>query len=347
MSMLAFRLEGPERVALRRLPRPVPQSGELLLRVGASAFCHSDVHHVEATLHPPGMEVPVTMGHELAGWVEELGAGVNAPKPGTPVAVYLAHGCGACTPCSLGEEHLCDAGLRVPGVHFDGGMAEFVVVGASNVVDASGLDLGVAAALTDAGVTAHHSIGFGLTAIGVRNRVLVIGVGGLGHLAIQILRALTDAEVVAVDLDATRLDLARRLGAHAAYLASEIDDVFEPGGVDAVFDFVGAPATIATSCTAVRREGALVVAGLAGGSVTLVAGQMLPTIGPTAPRGTNVVFPTLGARSDLAAVLELARQDRITVQYSSYPLERADEALRDVRASRVLGRAVVMPEGHR
>ena len=343
--MRAFQLDGRERVSLRNVPRPSPRPGEVVLRVAASAFCHSDVHHLEATLHPPGMDLPVTMGHEFSGWIEELGAGVSGPEIGALVGVYLAHGCGSCAPCCRGEDHLCDTGLRVPGVHFDGGMAEFVVVRADNVVDASGLEPGVVAALTDAGVTAHHSIRLGLSAIGVRDRVLVIGVGGLGHLAIQILRACTDADIVAVDIDAARLDLARRLGAADAVLASEVDQVLGAETIDAVFDFVGSPSSVATGCRVVRRGGALVVAGLAGGVVSLVAGQAPPVVGTAAPRGTSVVFPTLGARSDLAAVIELARSGRISVECVSYPLERAAEALADVRAGRVLGRAVVRPPG--
>jgi propanol-preferring alcohol dehydrogenase len=192
-------------------------------------------------------------------------------------------------------------------------------------------------------VTAHHSVALGITAIGVRNRVVVVGVGGLGHLAIQILRALTDAEVVAVDRDPARLELAGRLGATAVILASEVDDVLGAESVDLVCDFVGSSETVATGCRAVRRGGALVVAGLGGGSVTMVAGQDSTTIGASVPRGATVVFPTLGARSDLAAVVELARRQRIHVEYTTYPLGRAADALSDVRAGNVLGRAVVVP----
>lgn len=340
--MRAFRLLGRERAALQTVPRPVPGPGEALLRVGASAFCHSDVHHFESTLRPAGMNLPVTMGHELAGYVEALGVGTDGPAVGSAVAVYIAHGCGRCPACSNGEDIYCDEGFGVPGVHFSGGMAEYVVVRAGNLVDAQGIDSTTAAVLTDAGVTAHHAVAHGLRTVGSGGRAMVIGIGGLGHIAIQILRARGEAEILAIDVDSAHLELAIRLGAHEAYLAEDLESRCARRSVDVVYDFVGSTESLTAALRAVRPGGMLVVVGLGGGSLELAQGQPRGAwLG--IPRNTTVVGSLLGTRADLEAVLEMARRSMLCVVSRTYSLDQAGRALEDVRAGRIVGRAVVVP----
>src|SRR3954454_3252795 len=259
MWMKAFRLVGPGRAELVDVPRPDPGPGEVELRVLAAGVCRTDL----GLMRKGGAAAPpVTLGHEIVGEVAAHGPGARAPALGTRVAVYELIGCGDCPACARGEDNLCrTAPPQVPGVTRDGGMAEHVVVPARNVIDIGALDPAEAAPLPDAGMPALHAIERGRPSLHRGATAVVIGIGGLGHLALQILAATTDTQTIAVDVDAERLELARSLGAARGVRAGDTatQDILKTGPVDAGFDFVGSQATLDLAAQVTGRGGAIIV----------------------------------------------------------------------------------------
>src|SRR5690606_21153569 len=214
-------LTDPGSAAVREVDDPEPGPGEVLLKVSGAGVCHSDLHilHAEEALFP----TPMTLGHEVAGTIRGIGDGVTGWDEGTPVLVHPVWGCGRCRQCVLGAENYCEAHPRStvpgPGLGRDGGMADLVAVPARHLVPLGDLDLVEAAPLTDAGLTPYHAISLSRSRIAASSTVVVIGIGGLGHLAVQILRATSGATIVALDTDDGRLELATALGAHRTLMS--------------------------------------------------------------------------------------------------------------------------------
>ena len=202
------------------VPDPQPGPGQVLVRVGATGICHSDLHVIhEFDAGVFNAELPFTLGHESAGWVESLGPGATGLDVGEAVAVYGPLGCGFCARCQTGDENICDRLGELPGAGWglgvDGGMATYMVVDrARQLVPIGDLDPVLAAPLTDAAVTPYRAIRRSLDSLGPGSVAVVVGIGGLGHLAVQILRAITATTVVAVDAKPAALALASSLGAH-------------------------------------------------------------------------------------------------------------------------------------
>jgi propanol-preferring alcohol dehydrogenase len=340
--MQAFRLTGPHATALTTVPQPEPRPGEVLVRVGAAGVCHSDLHIIDAP-DALGMPVPVTLGHEIAGWIDALGAGVGGLSRGEAVAVYGIVGCGTCIACLAARDNEC---RRVPpggiGLSRDGGMAEYLVVPARQVIPIGDLDVAQAAPLTDAGLTPYHAIVLTRRSLRPGATCVVIGVGGLGHMAVQLLAATTAARIVAVDVRETALGVARRAGAHET-IPSNADAVARirglvgpaPGGADVVLDFVGAQATVDIARAVVSTGGDIAIVGLAGG--------MLPVGFGAVPFEARLVVPFWGTRAELAEVIALARAGRISATIARFPLAEAQSAYDALREGKVEGRAVVIP----
>ncbi|HQV59060.1 MAG TPA: alcohol dehydrogenase catalytic domain-containing protein, partial [Ilumatobacteraceae bacterium] len=186
------------------VPQPDPGPGQVLLKVAAAGLCHSDLHVLEFDEGVMNAELPFTLGHENAGWVEALGPGATGFEIGQPVAVYGPLGCGRCAHCQTGDESICDNGASMPGAGWglgvDGGMAPYMVVDSTRQLAPLGdLDPILAAPLTDAAVTPYRAIRRSLDVLTPGSFVLLMGVGGLGHLAVQILKALCPSTIIAVD----------------------------------------------------------------------------------------------------------------------------------------------------
>src|SRR3954453_3999415 len=222
--MQAIRLTAWEQPArLVDVPTPEPGPGEVLLRVAGAGLCHSDLHLMHWPAGALPYALPFTLGHEAGGVVAALGPGADGPDPGTPVLVYGPWGCGRCAACSLGAEMLCEGERRGRGAGLgrDGGLAEYVVVPSARLtLPLDGLDPGAAAPLADAGLTPYHAIRRALGLLAPGTSAIVIGVGGLGHVAIQLLKALSAARVVAVDRRDAALALASDSGADAVLPAA-------------------------------------------------------------------------------------------------------------------------------
>lgn len=344
MKALQYRIVGaaPEVV---EIPTPAPGPGEVRLKVTAAGACHSDswlmglpAEAVEA------FGLPLTLGHEGAGVVDKLGEGVVGVQVGDSVAVYGPWGCGYCYNCSLGKENYCEnaaaLGIRPPGLGAPGAMAEYLIADDSrHLVPLGDLDPVQNVALTDAGLTPYHAIKASLERLAPGSIAVVIGAGGLGHVAIQILRAITASRVIALDLAEDKLELAKHVGAHEVFLsdAAAADNVrgVAPRGVDAVFDFVAIQPTIDLGQAILRGEGHQVLVGVGGGTAN---------VGMTAaPYDSSIRGPYWGSRSELFEVLELARRGLVTVETEVFGLDDAPEAYRRLHDGTLRGRAVVVP----
>ncbi|XKH52431.1 NAD(P)-dependent alcohol dehydrogenase [Citricoccus nitrophenolicus] len=329
------------------VPVPVPGAGEVLVAVEAAGLCQSDLHLMDGRAGDFPFDLPFTLGHEIAGRVAELGAGVDESWRGRSVAVYAIHSCGTCRSCRAGRENYCRAltGAIGPGIGHDGGLAEYVLVrDLRQLVPADGIDAVSLAPLTDAGLTAYHAIRTNLEAVGGGaevGAVLVIGVGGLGHLAVQILQATTSARVVAVDPRAEARDSALAHGADRAHAALDDAVAEHPReGFDLVLDFVGIPDTAETALTALAPGGTLVLVGSGGAEAAVGKNRGLN-------RGWSVSAPFWGPRVDLERVIDLAARGRLGAETEVWDLERVPEAYDRLRQGRIRGRAVVQPDMHR
>jgi propanol-preferring alcohol dehydrogenase len=341
-SMHAFRLTAPQTTDFTTVPQPEPKPGEVLVRVGAAGVCHSDLHIIDDP-HALGMPLPLTLGHENAGWIEALGAGVSGFEKGEAVAVYGIVGCGTCVACLAGRDNECRrTAAGGIGLSRDGGMAEYVVVPARQLIPIGDLDVAQAAPLTDAGLTPYHAIELSRHNLRPSSTVVVIGVGGLGHMAVQILSVTTASRIIAVDLRDEALALAREVGAHEAFKSDDtaVANIRAlvgppPGGADVVLDFVGAAPTLEIARSVVSTGGDLVIVGLAGGTLPVGFGTM--------PFEARVTVPFWGTRAELAEVIALARAGRIRAHVEKFPLSDVRKAYDALRAGRLSGRAVVVP----
>lgn len=336
---------------LVEVDRPVPGPGEVLVRIGGAGACHSDLHLMhdfEGGALPWGP--PFTLGHENAGWVEEYGPDTDeAGIPvGTAVAVYGPWGCGRCAPCLAGVETYCERPDLAPvpggggGLGADGGMAEFMLVPSVRqlVPLPEGLDPAHAAPLTDAALTPYHAVKRSLSKLAPDAWAVVIGVGGLGHMAVQILKATTAARIIAVDTRDDALALASTMGADVTMkpsdtAAADIKQLTGGTGADVVLDFVGADATLALAAGVVRVLGDLTVVGIGGGTYPLSFFSI--------PYEASVQTTYWGSRPELAEVLLLAARGLITPTVTTYSLEEGPQVYVDLAAGKIEGRAVLVP----
>ncbi|WP_415647050.1 NAD(P)-dependent alcohol dehydrogenase [Stackebrandtia soli] len=343
--MKAYRLTAPKTAEIVDIEMPRPGPGEVLLKVTGAGVCHSDLHILHDETWPL---VPMTIGHEVSGEVAELGDGVSGWSSGDQVLVYLCWGCGMCRTCASGLENACEKYGRSivpgPGLGFQGCMAEYVVAPARFLVPLGSLDPVDAAPLTDAGLTPYHAIRIASDLLVPTATAVVIGVGGLGHMAVQILTAMYGSRLIAVDLDTSKLEHAASLGADEtivsdSHAADAILDLTHGRGAQVVLDFVGAEPTVKLAADVISPYGRIVTVGLAGGTLPFAA--TAPPIG--LPWGAGVVKPYGGTRADLHDVIALAQRGAISVTVERHPLDDAASVFARLEAGQVTGRAVLVP----
>ena len=350
-TMRAWRLHAwGEPPQLVEVPVPRPTGEEVLLRVEAAGLCHSDLHLMDAAPGSMPFALPFTLGHEVVGTV--VASGDEAAAPHGRYAVHGIWACGECRQCRRGRENYCPtltSGIG-GGIGMDGGLADFMLVPSMrHLVPADHQDPCALAPLTDAGLTAFHALRPHRDHL-ADAVVVVVGVGGLGHLALQLLKGSGTAALVAVDTRAGARELASRLGAdvtvssmeHVAPAlvdlakASGADTRHELAGADLVLDFVGASETLDAVPGLLATGGQVVLVGSAGGSLTVCKGGTLP-------RGWGVAAPFWGTRDDLVEVVALAGDGRLHAETETYPLADALVAYDRLRSGHVQGRAVVVP----
>ncbi len=347
--MRAARLMAPGRFEMQDIDVPEPGPGEVLVRVGGAGLCGSDVHIVHMKSAP--FPFPMTLGHETAGVVEKWGSGVKGLERGQRVLVAGIWGCGQCRACLEGRENACEYWARRspvplgPGLGFNGGMAEFMVAPARSLYQLGDLDPVQAAPLGDAGVTPCHAINLVRSHLRGDATVVVIGVGGLGHMALQILRATTACRLIAVDTDAGRLNASRAHGADDtvlsdAHAAATLLQMTGGLGAQVVFDFAGVSPTLALANAVVATYGALVMVGLGTGSLSVVADA--PPAG--APKwGVTLIRPYGATSRDIFEVIGLAQQGKLKADLERHPLSEAPGVLTALAEGKVRGRAVLVP----
>jgi propanol-preferring alcohol dehydrogenase len=344
--MRAFQLIEPQSAEIRDVEQPEPGPGEVLLQVTGAGVCHSDLHILHAPAWPG--QLPMTFGHEIAGTVVATGPETTGWEPGQSALVYICWGCGSCRMCAAGFENSCERYPRQtppgPGLGRDGGMADYVRVPARHLVALGDLDPVAAAPLTDAALTPYHAISLVRDRLSADATVVAVGIGGLGHMGVQLLRATTGATIVAVDTDEARLAQATELGADRVVqagpaAAEEIVALTGGRGADVVLDFVGAQPTLELAAATIGSRGRIVAVGLAGGSIPFAASGFPAGL----PWGASIVRPYAGTRRDLQEVVALARQGRIDVHVTRFPLEEARAVLDSLEAGEIPGRAVLVP----
>jgi D-arabinose 1-dehydrogenase-like Zn-dependent alcohol dehydrogenase len=332
-------------------PIPEPTGSEVLLRVKAAGLCHTDLHLWEGsydlgggkrlTLAERGIVPPIVLSHEICGEVVAAGAAAGAVKTGTTFLVHPWIGCGDCAACRRGDENLC-LKARSLGIFRPGGFSDYVLVPHPRyLVDIEGLDVAEAAPLACAGVTTYSA----LNKFGQRiheDPVVVIGAGGLGLMAISVLKALGGVGAVVVDVDPAKREAALAAGALAAIDGKASDaaqQIIEAtgGGARAVLDLVGATSTVQLALASSARGGHIVSCGLMGGDVTLP----LPLV---AMRPLHIQGSYVGTLDELRELVDLVKRTRMApIPVTRRPLAEANQALQDLNHGKVVGRVILIP----
>src|SRR5215510_14177352 len=332
-------------------PTPEPRGAEVLVRMTAAGVCHSDLHIWEGvydlgsgnrmTLKDRGVTLPLTMGHEITGEVVKVGPAVKAVAPGMPTVVYPWLGCGECQTCRRGEENLCAVKTRSMGVFMPGGYAEYVLVPHERYcVDLGKLDPAETAPLACSGVTTYSA----LKKFGPKIKdepVVIMGAGGLGHMALTVLAAMGGKGAIVVDIDAGKRKAALDAGALAAIDGAAPDAAQQiikvTGGATSVLDLVGASATVNLGIASIRKGGEIVVVGLYGGELNLPI-VYLPL------RGMGLRGSYVGSLPELKELVALAQKGALKpIKVSRRKLAEASHALSDLKAGKVVGRVVLVP----
>jgi propanol-preferring alcohol dehydrogenase len=344
--MLAYRLaEAQAPPEFQEVPQPHAGPGQVVVRVAGSGLCHTDFTVIARERSYWKNEAPpFTLGHEIAGWVEEIGAGVTRFGVGDAVAVNPSWAsCGRCHMCRSGEENHClnQKAIRSPGVGYNGGHAPYVLVPEARfLIPIGDLDPVLAAPLTDAGITTYSAIKAALPGIWPGSTAVVIGVGGLGLYAVQFLRQLTAARVVAVDRSEARLKLAREYGADDIVstgpdAAHQIREITAGVGAAFVLDCAGVDATLSTAVLALSWRGRLTMVGAGGGSIPFDFFKM--------PPGAQFATSLNGGSVALMEVVGMAALGRLKILVDRYPLSAAKQAYDDFEHGRLVGRGVLIP----
>ncbi len=328
---------------------PKPQGSEVLVRITRSGVCHSDLHIWDGYfdlgggkrfyVKERGCIPPFTPGHEPFGVVEALGPAVSRGSKGVRIGqkrlVYPWIGCGKCAVCKAGQDNYCVSGSRFLGVNRAGAYSTHVLVpDPKYLVDTTGIDDAFASTLACSAVTAY-SAAAKLPALGPKDRVAVIGCGGVGLMGISVLRAKGARNIIGCDIDDAKLSAAAKLGAKKTVNTRAPDALQALQGVAGTIDFVGSPATAALGIGALRKGGRYVICGLYGGELT----HPLP---PIAQRAIGIVGSYVGSLQELKEVVALAKKKKLRASpVDTRPADEANRALEDLKAGKVVGRVVL------
>jgi NAD+-dependent secondary alcohol dehydrogenase Adh1 len=344
--MKAARLHAyQEPLALDSVGEPtIDQPFDVIVRIGAAGLCRTDLHIQEGQwAEKSQVALPYIPGHENAGWVHEIGSGVSNVEVGDTVIVHPFISCGLCLPCRVGDDMHCLNG-SFPGINRDGGFAELLKTSARSVVK---LDPSLApqdiAALADAGLTAIHAVKKAIPVLAAGTRAVVIGAGGLGHIGVQCLKAMTAAEIIVVDPSEKALALAGELGAdHTVRVEGSrhvetVKEITDGLGAEAIIDFVGEKGAIQDGIDMIRDGGFYYVIGY-GENIDI------PTI-DVISREISFIGNLVGTYADLTELMTLTAQGKVTLHTSTYPLDAINDAMADLDGGRLQGRGILIPAG--
>lgn len=314
---------------------------DVIIRIGGAGLCRTDLHIIEGQwAQKSQVELPYILGHENAGWVQEVGAAVSNVKVGDTVIVHPLITCGFCRACRAGDDMHC-VNQFFPGISVNGGMAQFLKTTARAVIK---LEPTLApkdiAALADAGLTAYHAVKKAIPLLYPGTKVVVIGAGGLGHIGIQCLKALTPAEIIVVDRSRAALDLTKSWGVEHTVQAdgsqvNQVKDITDGKGAEAIIDFVGEGGAIEDGIAMLQQAGSYFVIGYG-------ANLNIPTIDMVSNE-INFIGNLVGTYNDLAELMTLTAQGKVGLHTAMYPLDAAIDAIHDLDGGKIRGRGILIP----
>ncbi|MCW2643492.1 MAG: adh [Dactylosporangium sp.] len=341
--MKAVRLHGyHQQPVVDDVPEPTVQGPlDVVVKIGGAGVCRTDLHIIEGQWEAAmGPTLPYTIGHENAGWVHEVGSAVTNVQVGDTVILHPTPTCGLCRACRAGQDMHC-VNSSFPGLSHDGGMAEYLLTSARACVklDPQTRPQDVAA-LADAGITAYHAVRKAIPLLYPGTTCVLVGAGGLGHIGIQCLAALTATKIIVVDRNPDALKLAEQLGAQYTVVADgghvdAVRDLTDGAGADVVLDFVAEQGAEQDGFAMTRPAGSYFVIGY-GGEVHVPTLDIIST-------ERNIIGNIVGTYNELAELMVLAESGKVTLHTKTYPLAEAAEALKDLDAGRVRGRAILVP----
>ena len=341
--MKAVRVTGyHEKLEMTEVATPeVTGPHDVVVKIGGAGVCRTDLHILEGQwAEKSQVALPYTIGHENAGWVHAIGSAVTNVAEGDKVIVHPLITCGFCRACRSGDDVHCEASA-FPGIDTNGGYAEYLRTSARSVVRIDdSLEPSDVAALADAGLTAYHAAAKAARRLGPRDRCVVIGAGGLGHIGIQVLKALTAAELIVVDRNPDAIKLALSIGADHGVVADggQVDEVLDLTagvGAEVVVDFVGEGGSTGEGLRMLRRNGDYHVVGY-GENVDVPTIDIIST-------EINIIGNLVGSYNDLCDLMVLAARGAVTLHTVKYALGDFKRAIDDLDAGRVRGRAILVP----
>lgn len=330
------------KLKMAEIPEPeIDGSFDVIVRIGGAGVCRTDIHILEGQWEEKsGVTLPYTIGHENAGWVHAVGDAVTNVAVGDKVILHPLMTCGLCRACRFGDDVHCE-NSQFPGIDTNGGYAEYLLTNARSVVKIDdSLEPADIAALADAGLTAYHAVAKAARATRPGDVCVMIGAGGLGHIGIQVMKAISAATIVVVDRNQAALDLALDIGADHVVLAdgSQVEEVLKltgGNGAEAVVDFVGEGGATAEGIAMLRRAGNYYVVGY-GENIDV------PTIDVISTE-INFIGNLVGSYNDLQELMVLAARGAVTLHTTTYKLEDFQQALDDLDNGLVRGRAILVP----
>ncbi|RUP08815.1 NAD(P)-dependent alcohol dehydrogenase [Hyphomicrobium sp.] len=336
------KLAGQEFVQYEDVPAPrIESPADVVVRIGGAGVCRTDLHIIEGIWREKSnVALPYIMGHENAGWVEAVGSEVDGIKVGDPVVCHPLVTSGHCLACRRGND-MHAVGSSFPGINANGGYAEYLKTSQRSLIKLpKTLAPKDVAPYTDAGLTAYRAAKKASRHLLPGQYVAVIGVGGLGHIGIQVLKALCAASIIAVDRSDVSLELAKQCGADHLIKADgneveAIKELTDGQGAEAVIDFVGEGDAVKKGLAATRNDGFYYIVGY-GGRVEV------PTLDMIASEKT-IVGNLVGTYAELVELMALADRGRVNLRTKEYRLKDANQALLDLHHGKVRGRAVLVP----
>lgn len=314
---------------------------DVVVKVGAAGVCRTDIHILEGQwAEKSGVTLPYTIGHENAGWVHAVGDAVTNVAVGDKVILHPLMTCGLCRACRLGDDVHCENAL-FPGINAHGGYAEYVLTSARSCVKLDdSLEPADVAALADAGLTAQHAAAKAARVLRPGDVCVIIGAGGLGHIGIQCMKAMSSATLVVVDRSPQALELATQVGADVTVVAdgSHVNEVLEltgGHGAEAVLDFVGEGGATSEGVRMLRRAGNYYVVGY-GENINIPTIDIIST-------EINFIGNLVGSYTDLQDLMVLAAQGKVKLHTAQYGLDEFQRAIDDLSAGKVRGRAILIP----
>ncbi len=331
-----------DKLQLNEVPAPeVTGPFDVIVKIGGAGVCRTDLHILEGQWEEKsGVALPYTIGHENAGWVDAVGDAVTNVAVGDKVILHPLITCGLCRACRFGDDVHCE-NSQFPGIDTNGGYAEFLKTTARSVVRIDdSLEPADVAALADAGLTAYHAAAKVARMTRPGDTCVVIGAGGLGHIGIQVLAAISAVRLIVVDRNPDAVGLAQQIGADIGIVAdgSHVEKVLEltgGHGAEAVLDFVGEGGATAEGTAMLRRAGSFFVVGY-GENINV------PTIDVISTE-INYIGNLVGSYNDLGELMDLAARGKVKLHTSTYALDDFQQALDDLDAGRVRGRAILVP----